>query len=142
MVNSQISIWKCGFCESYQDVPVDVDSVSQSGDEESEVDRGQEEGGDGDKHDPALQQRYWHIGGSHQDRSTWVTKFVMNATQILSTSQCGVCAIIPFMHNHQLLEFKWHGGSGTVVNSIAVSWVCYFGAMSNTITRHSSRLWC
>lgn len=52
---------------AYHKVPVRVDAVSQSGDEQSEVARGQKEGGDGNKHHPALEQRDGHIGGCHQD---------------------------------------------------------------------------
>lgn len=52
---------------TYQEVPVSVDAVSQASDEESEVGGGEEEGGERDKHHPALQQRHRHIGGSHQD---------------------------------------------------------------------------
>lgn len=51
----------------YQKVPVNVDAVSQATDEECKVGGGEEEGRDGDKHHPALQQRHGHIGGGHQD---------------------------------------------------------------------------
>lgn len=52
---------------TYQEVPVRIDVVSHAGDEETQVGRGEEEGGDRGKHHPALQQRHRHIGRCHQD---------------------------------------------------------------------------
>jgi len=52
---------------AYQEVPVHGDAVSQTSDEESEVGRGEKEGGNRHKHHPALQQGHRHIGGGHQD---------------------------------------------------------------------------
>lgn len=52
---------------THHEVPVSVDAVSQASDEECEVCRGEEEGGDRDEHHPALQQGHGHVGGGHQD---------------------------------------------------------------------------
>ncbi len=59
--------WSAHLSTAYQEIPVCVDAVSQASDEEREVGGGEEEGGDGDKHHPALQERHGHIGGSDQD---------------------------------------------------------------------------
>lgn len=53
--------------DTYQGVPVGVDTIREAGDEEKEVGRRDEERGEGDKHHPALQERHRHVGGGHQD---------------------------------------------------------------------------
>lgn len=55
-----------GSAETYQGVPVGLDTVREASDEEKEVRGRDKERGEGDKHHPALQQRHRHIGGGHQ----------------------------------------------------------------------------
>lgn len=59
--------WQTNLSTAYQEVPVSIDAVSQTSDEESEVGEGEDEGGYRDKHHPALQQGDRHIGRRHQD---------------------------------------------------------------------------
>lgn len=59
--------WQTNLSTAYQEVPVSIDAVSQTSDEESEVGGGENEGGYRHKHHPPLQQGHRHIGRRHQD---------------------------------------------------------------------------
>lgn len=65
----------------YQEVPVGDDEVSQTCDEESEVGAGDEEGDQGDKDHPALQQWHRDVGGGHKDPHQTTQQLHMGNTQ-------------------------------------------------------------